>query len=141
MLIELSIVLLFLGLLATAIYVIATFLRIRLSTLFIDFVVFLASIIVAVAMTLNPHWSGFPIVFSIFLYINALWLYGVESRTVSMRRASINPSISRVFIGLILYLIATWITFSTLDVRLGAIIALASLILGAYRMKRIEKTT
>ncbi|MEM1555222.1 MAG: hypothetical protein QXM54_01645 [Desulfurococcaceae archaeon] len=131
---------LFLGLFTTAIYIILTFLRIRLSTLFMDFAVFLSSILVAIAVTFNPVWNSLNIALSIFLYINALWLYGIENRVVPRKRTVINPSLPRVFVGLILYLVATWIIFSQLDVRLGIIAILLSIILGTHRMVRIEKT-
>lgn len=125
-----------LGLLSTCIYVALTLLKLRLSTLFMDFVVFVSSLIVAISLTMIPLGGGFPLVLSVFLYINALWLYGVEVKEVSKRRI-VNPSVSRVFVGLVLFLTATWASFSTIDTRLALIILLSSLILGTYRLKTL----
>ena len=74
----------------------------------------------------------------VFFYIASLWFYGVEGQGQPSKRL-VNPALSRIFVGMAMFVIATWITFSKIDFRLALIIILSSILLGAYKLRAIEK--
>lgn len=131
--------LLLLGICATVTYVALTFIRLRVSNLFLDFTVFLSSIIIATLSNFFATEQVLSLSLSIFLYINSVWLYGVESREVLTKRYVFNPSISRVFIGTILFIIALWLSFSQVDIRVAIITILISIILSVHKAREISK--
>lgn len=131
--------LLLIGIFATLVYVTLTFVKLRISSLFLDFTVFLSSIVLAIFSSFFVVEQALALSLSIFLYINSIWLYGVESRDVLTKRYVFNPSISRIFIGTILFIIATWLSFSPLDARLAVIIILISIMLSIYRARGASK--
>lgn len=133
--IEASIIL---GLVATVIYIATTFTRLKLATVFRDFVAVISSIIAGIASTMLP--TGEEVALLVFLYIISLWFYGVERQEQSSRRF-VDPASSRVFVGIATFIIATWICFSRIDLRLTLIIALSSLIFGAYKLRMIMRET
>lgn len=128
------------GLAATMLFAILTFLRINIATSFRDFAVFIASIILAIASTLAvTGGEGVTLAAGIFLYVNAVWFYGVGNAQQSARKAFFAPSAPRVFIGLLFFIIATWIAFSGIDLRITLIILLVSILLAAYKVRMLEK--
>jgi hypothetical protein len=130
------------GLTATILFVPLTFLRIRLATSFRDFAVFIASIIAAVASTFvqtGGERESIGLAAGIFLYFNALWFYGVESAQQPSRKSFFTPSAPRIFIGLLLFVIASWLTFSGVDSRIALIIILASILLATYKVRTLGK--
>jgi hypothetical protein len=128
------------GLIATILFVPLTFLRIKLATSFRDFAVFIASIIAAVASTLVvTGGESIGLAAGIFLYFNALWFYGVENAQQPSRKSFFTPNAPRVFIGLLLFVIASWLTFSGVDSRIALIIILASILLATYKVRTLGK--
>jgi len=128
------------GLIATILFVPLTFLRIKLATSFRDFAVFIASIIAAVASTLVvTGGESVGLAAGIFSYFNALWFYGVENAQQPSRKSFFTPSAPRVFIGLLLFVIASWLTFSGVDSRIALIIILASILLATYKVRTLGK--
>lgn len=125
----------------TILYVVLTFTRLKFATVFTDFTVFTSSIILAILLSFIPIENVFTLSLSLFLYINSIWLYGVESREVSKRKYVFNPATTRVFIGLIVFIISSWLSISVIDARIALITILLSLILGAYKLKSLAKTT
>jgi hypothetical protein len=128
------------GLIATILFVPLTFLRIKLATSFRDFAVFIASIIAAVASTLVvTGGEGIGLAAGIFLYFNGLWFYGVENAQQPSRKSFFTPNAPRIFIGLLLFVIASWLTFSGVDSRIALIIILASILLATYKVRTLGK--
>jgi len=128
------------GAVATIVFVILTFLKVKAATGFRDFSVFIVSIMVAIALTfVAASEESVSLAVGVFLYINALWFYGVGSIKQSERKAFFAPSAPRVFIGLLFFNIASWVTFSGIDLRIALIILLVSILLATYRIRIVEK--
>ncbi|MEM0378806.1 MAG: hypothetical protein QXP68_07195 [Thermosphaera sp.] len=128
------------GVASTIVFTALSFTRIKLAETFRDFAVFIASVILAIASTFAvPGENALPLASTIFLYVNAIWYYGFESLREPSRKPAFNPAASRAFIGVIFFLVATWICFSGMDVRIALIIVLSGALLGAYKIRKIVK--
>lgn len=128
------------GLASTVLFVILSFTRIKIATGFRDFAVFIASIILAIASTLVI--TGEESVVSavgIFLYVNAVWFYGIGNAQQPVRKAFFTPSAPRILVGLLFFIIATWIAFSGIDLRIALILLLVSILLAAYKVRMLDK--
>lgn len=133
-------VLIILGVTSTIVYAAMSFTRLKLATAFRDFTAIIASLIAGVSSTMLPTGEDPLILFLIvFFYITSLWFYGVE-RQGQVSKRLVNPASSRILVGVIAFIIATWIVFSKIDSRLALIIILSSLLLGAYRLRTVEKS-
>jgi lysylphosphatidylglycerol synthetase-like protein (DUF2156 family) len=118
-----------------------TFKHVKVSTSFRDFTVFVISLIIAVATTLTPplnELSSLPWV--IILYVNGVWYYGAEPKTTSKKVFATNPAVTRVFLGLVLLVIASWLSMSSYNVGIALIIILIYALLGAYKERELMKT-
>ncbi|AFL66158.1 hypothetical protein [Desulfurococcus amylolyticus] len=132
-------VLIILGVISTIVYTAMSFTRLKLATAFRDFTAIITSLIAGVSSTMLPTGEDSLILFlTVFFYITSLWFYGVE-RQGQVSKRLVNPASSRILVGVIAFVIATWIVFSKIDSRLALIIILSSLLLGAYRLRTIEK--
>jgi len=118
-----------------------TFKHVKVSTSFRDFTVFVISLIIAVATTLTPplnELSSLPWV--IILYVNGVWYYGTEPKATSKKVFATNPAVTRVFLGLVLLVIASWLSMSSYNVSIALIIILIYALLGAYKERELMKT-
>jgi lysylphosphatidylglycerol synthetase-like protein (DUF2156 family) len=118
-----------------------TFKHVKVSTSFRDFTVFVASLIVAVATTLTPPLNEVPsLPWITALYVNGVWYYGTEPKTTSKKIFATNPAVTRVFLGLVLLVIASWLSMSGYNVGVALIIVLIYTLLGAYKERELMKT-
>ncbi len=124
---------------ATALMAFLTFKRFRASTYFRDFMVFIISLMAAVATSLVVPLSEGPLLPLIIVFlVNGLWLYGVEPKTLLKRYFTIDPAMPRAFIGLMLLMIASWLAMSSYNVSIALIIVLAYVMLGAYKGRELS---
>ena len=138
---QIHLISLLIAVVALTLSVILTLIRIRGSTDFRDFVVFIISIMVAIGITQIPLVNEDPLLpWITVLYINGVWWYGVEQASISRRIFTINPSTTRVFIGVILQIIASWIGLSRFNISLTTIMVLAYILLGVYKERILMKT-
>lgn len=56
-----------------------------------------------------------------------------------MRKAFFTPSAPRILVGLLFFIIATWIAFSGIDLRIALILLLVSILLAAYKVRMLDK--
>lgn len=124
----------------TALMAFLTFKHVRASTYFRDFMVLIFSLMVAVVASLIVPLSEGPLLpLTVILLVNGLWLYGVEPKTSPKRYFTIDPAVPRVFIGLILLMIASWLAVSSYNVSIALIIVLVYVMLGAYKGRELTK--
>lgn len=125
---------------STILTVLFTFKRYFRSSGFRDFTVFVLSLIVAIAVTLVVPLSKAPLLpWVTVLYINGLWLYGAEAENASRGRSAVNPAASRVFVGVILLVISSWLTVSTYHAGVALMTVLVYVLLGAHRLRDLIK--
>lgn len=125
---------------ATLLTVLLTFKHLKASTSFRDFTVFTVSLICALLITMIPPLGEVPLLpWIIILYVNGVWFYGVEPRTSSKRAFATNPAIARVFLGLLLLIVASWLSISGYSVSIALVIVLVYVLLGAYKEKELMK--
>lgn len=118
-----------------------TFKPMRISTTFRDFTVFVASLICAIAATMTPALSEVPLLpWMIVLYVNGVWFYGTEPKISSKKVFATNPAVTRVFLALLLLVIASWLSVSGYNVSMALIIILVYILLGAYKERELMKT-
>ncbi|MEO3993978.1 MAG: hypothetical protein QN229_06730 [Desulfurococcaceae archaeon TW002] len=55
-------------------------------------------------------------------YINGVWFYGAELKTPPKRILTTNPAVMRVFLGLLLLVIASWLFMLGYNVNIALII-------------------
>lgn len=131
-----------LAVVSTILAVFLTFRHYLKSSGFRDFTVFILilSLIVATAVTLVMPLSEAPLLPLItVLYINGLWLYGAGVENASRSRFTVNPAASRVFVGIMLLVISSWLAVSAYHVGVALITVLIYVLLGAYRLRGLIK--
>lgn len=118
-----------------------TFRHVKISTSFRDFVLFVISLIMAIAVTTIPPLNEIPLLpLILVLYVNGVWLYGAEPKASSRKIFTTNPAVTRVFIGLLLLATASWLSMSSYNVSIALIIILAYILLGAYKERELLRT-
>lgn len=126
---------------ATLLVIFLTFKPMRISTTFRDFTAFVASLICAIAATATPTLGEVPLLpWIIILYVNGVWFYGTEPKTSSKKVFATNPAVTRVFLGLLLLVIASLLSVSGYNVSMALIIVLVYVLLGAYKERELMKT-
>ncbi|MEM2208281.1 MAG: hypothetical protein QXG17_06285 [Sulfolobales archaeon] len=129
------------ALVATLLTTLLTFKHFRISTGFRDFTVFVVSLMCAIATTATPYLSDVPLLpWIIVLYVNGLWLYGAEPMTPSVKAVFVSPALTRVFVGLIMLAVASWLSISSCGVSIALVVVLIYVLLGAYRTKELMRT-
>lgn len=117
-----------------------TFRHVRISTTFRDFTVFVVSLICAIAVALAPALGEVPLLpWIIILYVNGMWLYGAEPRASSKKAFVVSPAVTRVFLGLLLLMTASWLSMSGYNAGIALIIILIYVLLGAYKGKKVNE--
>lgn len=118
-----------------------TFKHVRISTSFRDFTLFMISLIIAVVVTAIPPLNEVPLLpWILVLYVNGVWLYGAEPKTPSKKVFTTNPAVTRVFVGLLLLAVASWLSISSYNVSIALVVILAYILLGAYKERELLKT-
>ncbi len=117
-----------------------TFKHFKISTSFRDFTILIVSLICAIVVTMTPPLNEVPLLpWITILYVNGVWFYGAEPKTSPKRIFAVNPAVTRVFLGLLLLAIASWLSMSSYNVSIALIIILIYVLLGAYKEKGLMK--
>ncbi|MEM4047838.1 MAG: hypothetical protein QW750_00960, partial [Zestosphaera sp.] len=76
----------------------------------------------------------------IILYVNGVWFYGAEPKTPPKKIFTTSPAVTRVFLGLLLLVIASWLSVSSYNMGIALIIILVYLLLSAYKGRELLRT-
>lgn len=138
---SLELVILLITSVVTMLVALLTFKHFKISTSFRDFTILIVSLICAIVVTMTPPLNEVPLLpWIIILYINGVWFYGAEPKTSPKRIFATNPAVTRVFLGLLLLAIASWLSMSSYNISIALIIILIYVLLGAYKERELMRT-
>ncbi|MEM1604027.1 MAG: hypothetical protein QXL29_05030 [Zestosphaera sp.] len=125
---------------ATLLIAFLTFKHVKISTSFRDFTILVVSLICAIAVTMTPPLNEVPLLpWIIILYVNGVWFYGAEPKTPPKKIFTTSPAVTRVFLGLLLLVIASWLSMSGYNLGIALIIILIYALLGAYKERELMR--